>query len=297
MNYHRLLYFLEIVEAGTYTSAANNLRIAQPALSRQMKNLENELGFALFQRDGNRMILSHAGRRFVPIARETFKKIKEAEQATLEIQRGTVEKLTLATTVTTIYEIVAPFLATLHTPAPMIVTRAESHFEIYSTLWRHADIGISPTPPIPGLHYRTVENIPIRAWVNREHPWAKQQLPAVEVSDLVDNHLIIPSHNSASRYVIDSALSNAKKTPRKVTECDNGATILALAGTGHGVGVSTELSSEYAIPISIRNNINNGSEILNIPLHIAWQHNHFAYATIEKIAIDIHKFINEKYKL
>ncbi|MFD4858509.1 LysR family transcriptional regulator [Streptomyces atratus] len=50
MNYRRLLYFLAVVEAGTITSAAATLHVAQLGLSRQLKTLERELRMTLFSR-------------------------------------------------------------------------------------------------------------------------------------------------------------------------------------------------------------------------------------------------------
>lgn len=295
MDYRRLLYFVEIVDAGTYTAAADRLLIAQPALSRQMKNLENDLEFELFQREGSHMVLTPAGRKFLPMARRLLSETSNVKRAALSLNRGSTDHLTLAATVTSIYEVVAPFLATLDASAPMTVTRAEPHFEIYNSLSQHADVGVSPAPPAPNLYHRTVGTVPIRAWVDPKHAWAQDQRTEITVEELMPYHVILPSHRSTSRHLVDTALSKAGMTPRRITECDDGATVLALAGAGHGVGISTERSSPHAVALTIYDE--KQGNVLELPLHIAWQHNHFAAETLTVLADGLHHFMLEQYAL
>lgn len=293
MDYRRLRYFVEIVDAGTFTAAADRLLIAQPALSRQMKNLESDLEFGLFQREGNRMVLTAAGRKFLPMARRLLSETRNAKRAARSLHEGATDNLTLAATVTTIYEIVAPFLATLDTSAPMTVTRAEPHFEIYNSLSQHADVGVSPAPPDPNLYHRKVGTIPIRAWVSPNHDWVRARRTGIAIDELKSHHVILPSHRSTSRHIVDTALSKAEMTPRRITECDDGATVLALAGSGHGVGISTERSSPHAIPLAIHDE--RQRDILSLTLHVAWQRNHFASDTLTVLADGLHQFMLEQY--
>ena len=65
-----LRYFLTVADAGTFTEAAEILHVSQPALSQQIKKLEGELGFALFQRGTRRVTLTPRGRDLISSARQ-----------------------------------------------------------------------------------------------------------------------------------------------------------------------------------------------------------------------------------
>lgn len=64
MDVHRLYYFLTVAELGNITQAADKLHVTQPALSKAIKRLEDELGAPLFERHGNRITLNECGRVF-----------------------------------------------------------------------------------------------------------------------------------------------------------------------------------------------------------------------------------------
>ncbi|MER7176371.1 LysR family transcriptional regulator, partial [Streptomyces mesophilus] len=81
MELRVLRYFLTIVETGSVTKAAEVVRVAQPSLSRQLRGLEGSLGMALFDRGGKQMVLTAAGRRFLPLARDLVARADAAEAA------------------------------------------------------------------------------------------------------------------------------------------------------------------------------------------------------------------------
>jgi LysR family transcriptional regulator, transcriptional activator of nhaA len=77
LNYHHLLYFWTVAREGTVTAAAEALRISQPALSTQLRMLEESLGEKLFQRAGRKLALTEAGRVAFRYADEIFTLGKE----------------------------------------------------------------------------------------------------------------------------------------------------------------------------------------------------------------------------
>lgn len=62
INYHHLIYFREIAQKGTISKASETLKVGQPALSSQLKSLENYLGIDLFERRNKRLFLTEAGK-------------------------------------------------------------------------------------------------------------------------------------------------------------------------------------------------------------------------------------------
>src|SRR5512146_2477897 len=72
MEFNRLRSFAAVAEAGHLTRAADKLHVSQPALSAQIKALEDELGVELFERVPSGMTLTSAGKRLLPVARSVL---------------------------------------------------------------------------------------------------------------------------------------------------------------------------------------------------------------------------------
>lgn len=80
LNYHHLLYFREIATSGSIAKASTKLSVGQPALSSQLKQLEQSLGFKLFDRKNRSLLLTEAGKVALEYADEIFKKGEEFVQ-------------------------------------------------------------------------------------------------------------------------------------------------------------------------------------------------------------------------
>lgn len=85
MNLDRLRLFLKIVDTGSVTAASRQAHLTQPAASRALRQLEEEVGAELFARDGRRVLLTAAGRALVPEAREL---VHAADRAQLRVRRA-----------------------------------------------------------------------------------------------------------------------------------------------------------------------------------------------------------------
>ncbi len=80
-NYHHLYYFHVVAKEGSVTRAAQTLRIGQPALSHQIKQFENFLGFELFRREGKRLSLSEEGQHLKAYAEDIFETGRQMMQS------------------------------------------------------------------------------------------------------------------------------------------------------------------------------------------------------------------------
>src|SRR5262245_50788916 len=85
MNLERLELFLKIVDTGSVSAAGREAHLTQPAVSRNLKLLEEEIGADLFDRNGRGLLLTPAGRALVPCARQL---VREAERAKLQVRRA-----------------------------------------------------------------------------------------------------------------------------------------------------------------------------------------------------------------
>lgn len=89
MELRHLRYLVAIADSGGVNAAATRLRVAQPAVSRQIKDLEAELGYALLERVGRGVVLTDAGHVFVEAARDILSRVAQAAEKAGKIAAGT----------------------------------------------------------------------------------------------------------------------------------------------------------------------------------------------------------------
>src|SRR5699024_3967489 len=147
MNLRRLQYFINVVDCGTVTAAAEKLHIAQPALSRQLKTLERELRLELFETRGNRLMLTSSGRAFVPMARKLIVQARDLTKSVEVLRTGMVHRLSCAATAASLRGFLAHFIANLGPDEPTIVAREAGHFGLEYELDDDLDFIITPTVP------------------------------------------------------------------------------------------------------------------------------------------------------
>ncbi|MFB9325891.1 LysR family transcriptional regulator [Paenibacillus aurantiacus] len=95
MDIKQLRYFVAIVEEGQITAAAKRLHMAQPPLSQQLKAMEQELGAALFEREGRGMQLTDEGRALYRHATRIIASLQEAEEEIQAIRQGWTGRLSI----------------------------------------------------------------------------------------------------------------------------------------------------------------------------------------------------------
>src|SRR5215813_8058202 len=88
MELRHLRYFVAVAETENVTRAAHKLHVSQPGLSRQIRDLEDELGFPLLERSAKSVRLTEAGRVFLTEARAVLQRADEAVSAAKAVATG-----------------------------------------------------------------------------------------------------------------------------------------------------------------------------------------------------------------
>lgn len=101
MGLERLTYFIDAVDLASFTAAAQKNFVSQTAISKQMKNLEEEIGAPLFHRENNRVTVTSAGRQFYNHAKQLITNYEQAVQLAHAV--GATDKQTLTIGFTTYY--------------------------------------------------------------------------------------------------------------------------------------------------------------------------------------------------
>jgi len=96
MDLRHLRYFVAVAEEQNITRAALRLHVSQPPLSRQIRNLEDDLGIALFSRDAKAVRLTEAGRAFLTEARIILQRAQDAVEMAKDVAGESAAKSTSA---------------------------------------------------------------------------------------------------------------------------------------------------------------------------------------------------------
>ncbi len=113
MEMHQVRYFLAVARLLNFTRAAEECHVAQPSLTRAIKQLEEEFGGELFRRERNLTHLSELGQRMLPLMQQCFESAQAAKQVATSMKKGALAPLTIALPVTVNIELVLPMLKEL----------------------------------------------------------------------------------------------------------------------------------------------------------------------------------------
>ncbi|MFN0022763.1 MAG: LysR family transcriptional regulator [Parvularculaceae bacterium] len=113
MEMHQVRYFLAVARLLNFTRAAEECHVAQPSLTRAIKQLEEELGGELFRRERNLTHLSELGHRMLPLMQQCYDSAQAAKQVATSIKKGAIAPLSIALPMTVNIELLLPMLKEL----------------------------------------------------------------------------------------------------------------------------------------------------------------------------------------
>ena len=289
MELRTIGYFVAVADAGSVSAATQVTHVTQPSLSRQLRQLEKELGLELFTRRDGRLVLTPAGRQFLPAARELLGRADATRAAAAHIRAGGLPTLTVAAPTVTLNDVVAPFFATWDADDPMPRVQALDAADEYGALDRGADLVIGTRPPPPTLARTRVAALPVSAYVRTDHPLAGRG--RVPLPDLLEHELLVPTPDSHARRALDAAVERAGLPVRRV-EFSSSHVAQSVAAAGRGVAVVSD-DPRYGLE-QLTIGVEEG-KLLRIVLHAAWQPHHHGADQLAAMAGRLRQFVRDRY--
>ncbi|HEY1861531.1 MAG TPA: LysR family transcriptional regulator, partial [Gemmataceae bacterium] len=243
MELRHLRYFVAVGEEQHYGRAARRLRVAQPALSRQIQDLEKELGFKLFERLPRGVKLSTAGKVFLEDARRILQEVNEAAARADRVARGHSGTLRIGFAENASWHGVVPDsfrrFREQQPDAELQLQPAASLAQLEAIRSGRLDAGFVNFMPKadPELDQFPVAITRVELAAPKRHPLTK--LKRLRLRDLTDAPFVwFPRRDSPAFYdhLMRECYRGGLKSPRIVQEGLNEATILSLVSTGLGVG-------------------------------------------------------------
>ena len=243
MELRHLRYFVAIGEEQHYGRAAIRLRVAQPALSRQIQDLEKELGFKLFERLPRGVKLNAAGKLFLEDARRILQELNEAAARAARVASGRSGTLRVGFTENSSWRGVVPDSFRRYREkqpdAELQLQPEGSQAQLEAIRSGRLDAGFVNFMPESDLELDQllVARQHVELAVPKRHPLTR--LKKLRLRDLADAPFVwFPRRANPAFYdrMMLECYRGGLKSPRIVQEGVNEPTILSLVSTGMGVG-------------------------------------------------------------
>src|SRR5262249_26797190 len=239
MELRHLRYFVAVAESGSVSKAAERVRISQPALSRQIHDLEDELGIALFEPSGRRLRLTGAGEDLLTHGRRVLNEAEAFRERAHVLYRGDAGVLHVGAPPQSLQHLFPVLLNRFRQALPAVDVRlTEGHSTLLLDLIRQGALHLAFTTYQPEFRHgsRPVGVMPLLAVGNSEQ-WG--QGDTIEVPALEDTPLLLLQRGFGIRDLFDAACRVAHIRPNIFLESSAPATLISLARAGCGVAILT----------------------------------------------------------
>ena len=255
MELRHLRYFITVAELLNFTKAAAKLHVAQPSFSRQIRDLEDELGVSLLERNSRCVRLTEAGQAFATEARGVLQRAETAAQTARTFASNKHGHLNLGYAPSLTVELLAQALRSFEKECPRVrVTIQDLSIREMTNGLRQGSLDAALTVELSGkqmqqLAFEKLRSYPVCAALRAGHRLA--QAKAIDLAELKDERLMVYSREEYPEYhywlrslfgrAIQGLLANAE-------EHDSGTSLIAAVEAGRGVAVVASVFCSVAGP-------------------------------------------------
>jgi DNA-binding transcriptional LysR family regulator len=243
LNLDQLRAFVEVVQRGSFTRAAKELNLSQPAVTHQIQELERRFNVSLVERLGKRVFLTQAGEKLIEHARNL---LEDDARACADMRRfgdGSLGRVRIGTSMTVLMYVLPPILRQLKTDHPQLEINLKAGLTattLQMLKTNALDLGLCAFPiEQPGYQAIPLFDDELVAIL----PAALGKTPkTVTPAFLAGCPLIMGNEDSALRRSVSAWLSAAGPPPRPVMEFDNVEAIKSVVAVGLGASIVPSLS-------------------------------------------------------
>lgn len=235
MRYVQLRAFHQVAISGGFSRAAEALFLTQPAISDQVRKLEEEYDVLLFNRNKKQVTLTHSGQKLLEITHRMF----DTEQQALELltesralRSGTLR--IVADAAHHLLHILGSFRARY--PGVQVSLRAGNTETVISSLYSYdADIGVlGEVPTGRDFEVLKLNSTPIIAFASVDHPLSGKK--SLSLKQLVQESLVMRERGSKTRQKLEDLAAASKVELRPVIEAEGREAVREIVASGAGIG-------------------------------------------------------------
>jgi LysR family transcriptional regulator, transcriptional activator of the cysJI operon len=254
MENFRLKVFRTVAETLSFRRAGERLKLSQPAVTLQIKALEEELSFRLLDRTGNRVTLTAAGRILLKHASAIAEQVTQAQDELAALTGDHAGELKIGASTSIAQYVLPRLLGQFQRQFPRVrvsVASGNTEVVVQHMVSNKIEIGLIEGPALrrdvrtePFLEDELVLVMPAK------HPWTTQ--PSISIDQMKGQPLLLREHGSGTRRVLETALEKAgiaRRTLNVVMELDSTEAILSSVEAGLGIGFVTRWAVLPRLPL------------------------------------------------
>jgi DNA-binding transcriptional LysR family regulator len=246
MELRHLRYFVAVAEDLNFTKAAAKLHLAQPSLTRQIHNLEEEIGVRLLNRSKSQVALTEEGRSFLVDARRILALATESVQAVQRLSRGETGQLNIAYLSNSDFDLLPETLGDFRQTFPHValnlfdMTPAEQFRALEARKIDLGFVGLPPPAAVSGLRWESILQHRTVVVLPGKHRLARKR--QVELSELKAMFFVGMSEKShpGFRDWLNETCRQAGFTPRILQDAELEPALMSFVAEGLGASLARE---------------------------------------------------------
>jgi LysR family nitrogen assimilation transcriptional regulator len=272
MELRHLRTFITVADEGTVSRASLVLHVAQPALSRQIRDLEEELGVQLFERIRGRLVLTTVGERLLAHSRIALGAVHSVRERAKALRAGDSGTLKIATPAQMIERVFATFLHhyAKRRPNVQIQLKEEAGEKMLALLERgDIDLAVGLKRLMSDKRFEIMQLAPVEFLAAYRSCFDLGKGSTVEVARLAPYPLLVLEPIYLFRHTFDAACRLVRFKPQILLESRTAHSLLSLAQARHGIAVVPSVAPTAHYKLDIRR-ITHGRKPLREELCVFW---------------------------
>ena len=246
INLRQLRAFVSIGRLGSFTKAADALHATQPALSAQIRELEESLGVKLFDRSTRSVTLTQAGEDLLPVVDNVLGDLGSVVARARDVARRNTGRVTVAAlpslSATLMPDVVSRMRA-LHPGIAIVIKDALAERILGLIRADEVDLALTSAPPTdPQLQFTPLLNDRMVAVLPPGHPLARAKL--VKLADILASSLVLMDRDSSVRRIVDGACASIGRIAEPAYEAAFMSTAIGLVRAGLGATLLPSSAAE-----------------------------------------------------
>lgn len=240
MDIPNLQAFVAVADSASFSLAAGRLYLTQPAVSKRITSLEQELGSSLFDRIGRQVTLTEAGRALLPRARQILDAVEDSRRALSNLSERVEGSLSFGTSHHVGLHHLPPLLRAFAARYPAVeldIRFLDSEEACQAVLHGELELAVVtlPEPAPANLASRVLWDDPLAVVVGRDHALASHKRVSLEV--LAESPAVLPGQSTFTRALMEAAFAARGLHPVVRLSTNYLETIKMLVSVGLGWSV------------------------------------------------------------
>jgi DNA-binding transcriptional LysR family regulator len=273
MDLRRLRSFLTVAELGSVSKAALRLHISQPALSRQIQEVQQDLKLRLFDRVGRRLVLTTEGEQLLESCRTVLSDVQALSEHAQQLRHGDTGVLRVVATASHIETTFSKFLPRFAQRYPNVEVKLIESSGVVLAMVERGDVhvGLTASDPaaIDGTRIGIYPVMPVGLLAASRPSFPLKARRLVDIAEIASHPLLLPDSSWLHRRTFDEVCRVAHLRPNVLLESRAPHTLLAMAEAGLGVAVVQTNSriDRYRVRVVT---IVHERRVVHVPQSIVW---------------------------